>query len=117
MSFGGQRLQTLGEAVDGLRHTVGVFRLAISFPDHSEDTLSARNILIKGDGLLLITADRQEVVDVLIVRQRSHHGYQQERQSEEQPSAKCASLLEDIEYVKEEIDHFICFSTAFCKSR
>ena len=98
-------LQPGSKRIDSLRQPVCIRSIAILHAEHGDDALSARNILIQRDGLLLVATHRQEIEDVLVILQRSHHQYQNTRQRSQQPHTESAPALKVVEYPKDESCH------------
>ena len=71
------------KVIDGSHHQVGVCLRRIAILEQGEDTAGARDILIDLHRVLLLTAQRQEVGDILLETQLQHGDRQQQRHDDE----------------------------------
>lgn len=79
--------------------------MALLHLEHRDDALSTGDVLIEGDGFLLVATDRQEVIDVLVIFQRRHHDQQQTCQQRQQSEAEPATLVQEVIDMEEEGKH------------
>ena len=98
-------LDEAGEGVDGIGHLRGAALPSLLHAEEGDDALSARDVLIEGQRLLIVGAHGQEVEDVLVVAKGGDHQHQQARQRGQQPQAEPAAMLEKVEDMEEEADH------------
>ena len=85
-----------GKRVHSFYLLVGLFPVLLFRLEHRIDALSAGHVLIHRDSALLVSAQRQEVVDILIVSQRGDHCYQNRCQHCRQRQAKTSPLLQEV---------------------
>ena len=85
-----------GKRVHSFLLLVGLFPTLFLCLEHRIDALSAGHVLIHRDSALLVSAQRQEVVDILIVFQRGDHCYQNRCQHCRQRQAKTSPLLQEV---------------------
>ena len=85
-----------GKRVNSFLLLVGQFPTLFLCLEHRIDALSAGHVLIHRDGALLVSAQRKEVVDILIVFQRGDHCYQNRCQHCRQRQAKTSPLLQEV---------------------
>ena len=71
------------KVIDGSHHQVGVCLRRITILEQGEDTAGARDVLIDLHRVLLLTAQRQEVGDILLETQLQHGDRQQQRHDDE----------------------------------
>ena len=97
MASVGYGLDFLGESIHSLSKTIGISTFLHT--EHGKDTLTTRDVLIQRNGLLLIAANGQEIVNILVIRQRSHHRHQYDSDASQQPTGEAATFLQYVEYM------------------
>ena len=93
----GYGLYLLGEGIHSFSQTIGISTLLHT--EHGKDTLTTRDVLIQRNSLLLIAANGQEIVNILVIRQRSHHRHQYDSDASQQPTGEAATFLQYVEYM------------------
>ena len=94
-------LNLVGKGIDSGCHQVHVDRSAVGHREHGHDALTTCDVLIECYGFLLIAADRQEVIDILIILQSGHHHYKESYEQGHESHAEATTLLKIVKYAKE----------------
>ena len=69
MSTAIMRLYLLSKSIDSFGKAVGINQFIILHPEHCHNPFTSRNILVECDCLLLFIAQRQKVIDILVIPQ------------------------------------------------